>query len=463
MFLLDWGELEYRLDPFFNYHLKNSKFKSKFHEKPLYKISKPFSGGTPSKDVVEYWNGDIPWVSPKDFKSLYLDSSEDKISDLGLKNSSAKLVPANSVLIVVRSGILIHTLPVTINQIPVSINQDLKAFVVNDESIIPEFLGHYLFVFGKKLLPLITKHSTTVQSVNTEQFSRIKIPIPPIPIQNLIVEKINKALSFRNLCNKNAEELFSDIDTYLLDELGIKVPTEPDNTLENRIFNADFTETLGNRLDPFYYQKYFEAIDEAILNCKYKNSVSKLRNCLSFIESGSRPSGGVKNIEEGVLSFGGEHVNWLGQIEVNTPKYIPVKYHKSHRLTHTKMNDVLIVKDGATTGKIGIVINPDHVDQNINEHVFLLRFTNLNPFFATYLLNTSLFQKTIKRQITGATVTGLTKQALKSILIPVPDMETQNRLVEIISQKRQEAFRLMEEAEIEFEKAKQEVEKMILE
>ena len=303
----------------------------------------------------------------------------------------------------------------------------------------------------------------TLPRLQTSDIEQLLIPILDNTKEDLIVERYKYAISNKKIKENYANEILNNIEQYLLGELGINVPIEPINSLENRIFNTGFTETLGNRFDPFYHQKYFEAIDEAILNCNYKNSVTKLRNCLSFIESGSRPSGGVKNIEEGVLSFGGEHVNWLGQIEVNTPKYIPEKYHKSHRLTHTKMNDVLIVKDGATTGKIGIITNPDHVDQNINEHVFLLRFTNLNPYFATYLLNTSLFQKTIKRQITGATVTGLTKQALKSILIPVPDMETQNRLVEIISQKRQEAFRLMEEAEKEFENAKQEVEKMILE
>lgn len=406
----------------------------------------------------------IPFISVKDVRPYRIDFSNTKyISKKEAKILDKRCKPQFNDILLTKIGATFGFASIVNTYDIFQIFVSLALLRPDINKINPEFLEIFLNTRLSYLQFARIIKGAGVPDLHLEDIRKSQIVLPDIVEQNKIVKFFKEQLNKKRSIDKEANDILNNIEDYLLLELGIITPIESDNTLDYRIFNTDFSDTLGNRLDPFYHQKYFEAIDEAILNSKYKESVTKLRNCLSFIESGSRPSGGVKNIEEGVLSFGGEHVNWLGKIEVKTPKYIPLKYHKNHRLTHTKMNDVLIVKDGATTGKIGIIINPEHVDQNINEHVFLLRFTNLNPFFATYLLNTSLFQKAIKRQITGATVTGLTKQALKSILIPVPDMDTQNSLVEIISQKRQKAFSLMEEAEKEFEKAKQEVEKMILE
>src|SRR5215216_6538832 len=86
-------------------------------------------GGTPSKDNAGFWDGDIPWVSPKDMKSDVVIDSEDHITAEGLRNSATQLIPPGSVLVVVRSGILRHTIPVALNAVPVALNQDMKALL----------------------------------------------------------------------------------------------------------------------------------------------------------------------------------------------------------------------------------------------------------------------------------------------------------------------------------------------
>src|SRR5947207_3933723 len=83
-------------------------------------------GGTPSKAVKRYWQGDIPWVSPKDMKSDVVSDSIDHISREAIEGSAASLIPKGSVLIVVRSGILARIVPLAITGADVSINQDLK-------------------------------------------------------------------------------------------------------------------------------------------------------------------------------------------------------------------------------------------------------------------------------------------------------------------------------------------------
>ena len=135
IFIVNRSEFEGRLDPSYILKFVFNQIKYKYKTKKLKEIVDFTTGGTPSKQNSDYWDGDIPWVSPKDFKSFYLNDSEDKITIKGLKNSSTKLVRANSILMVVRSGILIHTLPICINTIPVTINQDIKALQITDEVV----------------------------------------------------------------------------------------------------------------------------------------------------------------------------------------------------------------------------------------------------------------------------------------------------------------------------------------
>ena len=95
---------------------------------PLSELGGWSGGGTPSKSNPVFWeDGTIPWVSPKDMKVGRIADSEDHITELGLNNSATNLIPAGSVLVVTRSGILRHTLPVAVTAVPVSVNQDLKA------------------------------------------------------------------------------------------------------------------------------------------------------------------------------------------------------------------------------------------------------------------------------------------------------------------------------------------------
>ncbi|EDW8418738.1 restriction endonuclease subunit S, partial [Salmonella enterica subsp. enterica serovar Ohio] len=80
--------------------------------KTLGEIGKWYGGGTPSKNKIEFWeNGSIPWISPKDMGRTLVDSSEDYITEEAVLQSSTKLIPANSIAIVVRSSILDKVLP----------------------------------------------------------------------------------------------------------------------------------------------------------------------------------------------------------------------------------------------------------------------------------------------------------------------------------------------------------------
>ena len=273
-------------------------------------------------------------------------------------------------------------------------------------------------------------------------------------------QKWYKAYQVKQDKEQQAQDLLDSIDIYLLGELGIDLPEQIDNSLTARIFTKKLSEIAGGRFDAEYHQNKYTDFENSLIN---KNQYTILKNLLNLLESGSRPTGGVSNIGNGILSFGGTHISADGYIDTTKAKYIPVEYHQKHLTTATKINDLLLVKDGATTGKIAIIQKSEYENQNINEHVFLMRLKNhVNPIYLLSYLKSSFGNMQITREITGATVTGLTKDVVNNIKIPLPPLEKQNQIAEHISQLRDQAKQLQTEAKAELTQAKSEVEAMIL-
>ncbi len=148
------------------------------------------NGGTPSKANAEFWRGDIPWVSPKDMKSLVLTDTEDHVSTEAVESSATKLLPAETVLVVVRSGILQHTLPVAITARPMCTNQDILAIMPDKTRLDPKFLLFVLKGRSAEILRDGIKTGVTVQSFHNGFFKTFEIPLPPLEEQRRIVAEI---------------------------------------------------------------------------------------------------------------------------------------------------------------------------------------------------------------------------------------------------------------------------------
>ena len=80
-----------------------------------------------------------------------------------------------------------------------------------------------------------------------------------------------------------------------------------------------------------------------------------LKTLLTSLESGSRPKGGVRGIKEGIPSIGAEHLSYKGTFDFSSIKYVPEEFATQMHKGRIKKNDILIVKDGATTGKTAFV------------------------------------------------------------------------------------------------------------
>jgi type I restriction enzyme, S subunit len=154
-----------------------------------------YGGGTPSKARDEFWsNGSIPWLSPKDMGQQVIQSTQDHVTALALSGSAARLVPAGSVAIVVRSGILERTLPIAVVPFETTLNQDMKA-LTPDEDVDPRWIAWGLRWHERQILQRCRKSGTTVASLDTKRLLAELLPLPSLDEQLRILEILENHLS----------------------------------------------------------------------------------------------------------------------------------------------------------------------------------------------------------------------------------------------------------------------------
>ena len=159
-----------------------------------------YGGGTPSKSHPEYYeNGNIPWVSSKDMKTDILMDSQIHINEEGVANSTARMVPENSVIMVIRSGILKHTLPVAINAVPITVNQDLKVFIPGNR-VITRFLAYQFKMLESDILSGV--RAVTADNIEFDSLKKRKLIVPPMELQEqfaAFVAQVDKSKHFSEL------------------------------------------------------------------------------------------------------------------------------------------------------------------------------------------------------------------------------------------------------------------------
>lgn len=156
---------------------------------PLKDLVSFVSGGTPPKARDDFWVGDLPWVSPKDMKRVGIDGAIDHVHEKVLSETSIKLIPVGSVLIVVRGMILIHTVPVAQSLVPLTINQDMKA-LIPDQQVNGTYLLWSLRVRQSYLLSLVTTAAHGTKKMETERLESLSITLPPVSAQEGFADKV---------------------------------------------------------------------------------------------------------------------------------------------------------------------------------------------------------------------------------------------------------------------------------
>ncbi len=181
--------------------------------KKLKKCGEWMGGGTPSMSHPEYWdNGDIPWVTSKDMKSVLIEDTLMHVNRLGINNSSANYNDRPSVLFVMRSGILRRTLPIAMIKKPFTVNQDLKA-VSPSNDIDVDYLFWACENSKKDILNTCMKSGTTVESINANALMEYELPVAPLKEQTVIVKILTTLVDAEKEVKSSAESVLDQIDT----------------------------------------------------------------------------------------------------------------------------------------------------------------------------------------------------------------------------------------------------------
>ncbi|MBW5409296.1 hypothetical protein E6A50_02785, partial [Brachyspira hampsonii] len=249
--------------------------------------------------------------------------------------------------------------------------------------------------------------------------------------EGITEERDKEGAYLGSLLDEKNRDNINKVNYYMLQALYDNYPNIVKD-LEKNIYVLNLKDCFNFETDNFLNSISFTK--KKIIISKYP-LVKLSDNSLNMkLYSGSRPKGGVKKNNEGIISLGGEHINaYTGRINLDKLKYIPIEYAKTMPInTKVLENDILICKDGALTGKIALAKNINN-DMYINEHILKVRFSNeVNQKFIFYYL--FIFNNVLKELKTGAAQGGLNRDNFGNLSVPIPPIGKQKEIVSFMDE-----------------------------
>ncbi|WP_159378794.1 restriction endonuclease subunit S [Mixta calida] len=354
---------------------------------PLGELVNIKGGGTPDKSNSEYWNGEIPWASVKDFKKNTLDSTLDSITLLGAKNSATSVIPAGNIIIPTRMALG----KVAINTIDLAINQDLKALSIKDNNVVDR---DYLFRWLESQSSLIESEGkgATVKGITLPFLKGLNVPIPPLNEQKRIAAIFEKVDSIRQKCNR-----------------GVK--------LADDLLHAIFLDMFG---DPVENPKGW-VIDSLFKYGAFRNGMN-----FSKGESGATLKclgvGDFKSLATITC------MDNIGEIKLNT---LPSDDYL------LKDGDIVFVRSNGNKALVGRCLTIYPGKGKVTFSGFCIRYRIENPSLLPEYLNFLFRTPSMKQQMLsggqGANIQNISQGTLSALRIPVPPLEKQLAFSKVVS------------------------------
>ncbi|EFS3143748.1 restriction endonuclease subunit S [Campylobacter coli] len=365
--------------------------------KKLGDIAEISSGGTPSRSKKEYWdNGTIPWVKIKDIKEKFISTTEEFITEDGLKNSSAKLF---------KKGTLLYSIFATLGEVAIldidaTTNQAIAGINIKENNI----NSLYLMYFLRSIKDEISNKGRGVaqNNLNLSILKQIEIPLPPLKEQERIVGILDESFAKIDESIKILEQDLLNLDELMQSALQKAFNPLKDNAKENyKLPQGWKMETLGEILSSDKY---------SIKRGPFGSSLKK-----SFF------------VEKGIRIF--EQYNPIN----NDPHW------KRYFISHEKFKELeafkategdLLISCSGTLGKI-VELPKDTEMGIINQALLKIRLNNikiLNSYFI-YYFNSPIIQEKILESTLGSAIKNIASvKILKQIEIPLPPLKEQEQI-----------------------------------
>ena len=359
------------------------------------------SGATPKTGKPEFWDGNVPWVTPKDLSELgqkYLSDTPRKITRAGLKSCSARMLPAQSVLFSSRAPIGL----VAINTLPVCTNQGFKNLVPRFDLVSPDFLFWWLKTQEKHIQS--KGRGATFKEVSKKIVEDLQISLPPLAEQKRLAGILDAADALRAKRREALAQLDTLLQSTFLDMFGDPV-TNPMGWEVQRL------------ADVFWLQE-----GPGVRNWQFKESGIKLLNVSNILKSGELD-----------LSKTDRH---LSTDEVQE------KY--SHFLVDA--GDLVIASSGISIDEDDLLrtrsafVRDEHLPLCMNTSTVRFKATDgvSDLQFLQQWLQSHEFRRQITREVTGSAQKNFGPTHLKRLRVTLPPLDLLRRFAAIVESVEQQ-------------------------
>jgi type I restriction enzyme S subunit len=357
-------------------------------------LGEVISGGTPKTNTPEYWNGNISWVTPTDVTALkgmkYLTSTTRSISEEGLRNSSANLLPINTLIVCTRATIGDSA----INKIPMSTNQGFKSLITKVEVSV-EFM-YYWMISNQRTLIKQSSGSTFLE-LSTKSFKSLNVLLPPLKEQKKISEILSTVDAKIEVIHQRISQT-QNLKKGLMQSL-----------LTKGVGHTEFKNSpLGEIPMSWEVVKLGEV-------CQTFAGGTPKRSNEAYYKNGTIPWVKSGEVDDSNINLTEEHVTELA-IKESSTKLI-------------KANSILIALYGATAGKVGILkieacsnqaVLAVNTKSNITQNIFIYHF----------------FKNITKKLLDlsqGSGQPNLSKKIIDNVVVPLPPVSEQTQISNILS------------------------------
>lgn len=373
--------------------------------KSLGEVATIVGGGTPSTLNSAYWNGDIQWFTPAELSDSkkYVSKSERTITERGLKESSAKLLPKGTVLLTTRASIGITA----ILENPASTNQGFQSLIAKNNCC-SEFLYYVIPLIKDEMLSRAS--GSTFAEISAKKLSTITFQLPPLPEQ----QRIAKALS-------DVDALISTTEKLIQKKKNIKQGTMQ-NLLTGKKRLPGFAKSTN------YKQSELGLIPEdwEVKNIN-KECTIKARIGWQGLKSTEYLDSGDYILVTGT-DFDSGFINW------NSCSYVTKWRFDQDKNIQIKKGDILITKDG-TIGKVAF-LNEIPMQGTLNSGVFVIRPKNsdkIDSVFLSLIFKSIWFDSFLEQITSGSTIVHLYQKDFVKFDFPLPSKEEQTAIASVLS------------------------------
>lgn len=380
-------------------------------------ISQIINGGTPSTRIEEYWNGDIPWITPKDlsgYEEVYISCGERNITTEGLNNSSAQLLPKNTILFSSRAPI--GYVAIAANE--VTTNQGFKNLICNKEIVDYKYLYYWLKRHVEDIKGAAI--GSTFAEVSKSEMENLQLTLPPLPEQKRIANILS---SFDNKIEilKKENKILEDIAENIFKEWFVKY-NFPNK--DGKPYKDNGGQMIDSELGP---------IPEG---CR----VGKLGELCNILGSGGTPT--TTKVE-----YYGDKYDWFTTKELqdtfllsSEKKISEAGLNNSSAKLFPKNSVLIAIYAAPTVGRLGILSHEGTFNQATcglyaNEN-------SSNEFLFLYLLNE---RRNLNNLASGAAQQNLNVGIIKNYLVLCPDKITNKKFADTVKP-------LFEEIEVNIKK-----------